>query len=151
MTPSWASLMPHHLRILFYETFQTRCLFALTRTTYFDKREVFILRTNFFCEAKVSSWEETALKTDFGQNIVCLEKNYILPICIYINIYIYIGTHNKWCFNNPFSVQMVSKKALNLLPKIKLNMFSETLEHFTGHKKMTVYVIAVKILHVNWK
>lgn len=32
-------------------------------------------------------------------------------------------------------------------------MFSETLEHFTGHKKMTVHVhvIAVQTLYVNWK
>lgn len=83
--PLWASLMLRLLRILFYETFHTRCLFALTIMTYFDKREEFILWTNFFCEAKVSSWEETALKTDFGQKIYI----YILPICIYINIYAY--------------------------------------------------------------
>lgn len=41
--PLWASLMPHLLRILFYETFQMKCLYALTIMAYFDKRE------EFFC------------------------------------------------------------------------------------------------------
>lgn len=38
------------------------------------------LWTNFFCEAKVSCWEETALKTIFGQKIVCLKNLYFTSL-----------------------------------------------------------------------
>lgn len=62
------------------------------------------LWTNFFCEAKVSSWEETALKTNFGQKIVCLKNLYFTNLYLYK----YICTHD--IFKYPFSVMMVSKK-----------------------------------------
>lgn len=116
---------------------------ALTTMTHLDKREELILWTNFFCEAKLNSWEETALKTDFGQKkIVCLKNLYFTILYLYkYRVYAHIISG---LFKFPFP-------ALNMLPKLNLNMFSETLEHFTWHKKRPLFMSILLLYTVNWR
>lgn len=67
---------------------------------------------------------------------MCIKNLYFTILYLYKYIYAHVI---NGLFKFPFA-------ALNMLPKVNWNMFSETLEHFTGHlKKTTVHVHLIAV------